>query len=143
MRISDWSSDVCSSDLAKATPELEERYIGIAFFQRPLQDSEDLVGICPFEPAEKRSPRHAPSYEKFRFLAKLNAIRLREADGSLRRLTAEELGRAVTDFGLAGTSVTSNAVAQKHGLPKGVFLYGIDEQKAKNDIAASKGRAAG
>src|SRR3546814_3000329 len=102
MRISDWSSDVCSSDL----------------------------------PAEKRSPRHAPSYEKFRFLAKLNTVRLREADGSLRRLTVEELGRAVTDFGLAGKSVTWNAVAKKLGLPKGVFFDGIDEKKAQNDIAA-------
>src|SRR3546814_461227 len=27
---------------AKATPELEERYIGIAFLQRPLKESEDL-----------------------------------------------------------------------------------------------------
>src|SRR3546814_7118754 len=97
---------------AKATPELEERYIGIAFFQRPLQDSEDLVGICPFEPAEKRSPRHAPSYEKFRFLAKLNTIRLREADGSPRRLTAEELGRAVTDFGQIGRASCRERVWQ-------------------------------
>src|SRR3546814_18966934 len=89
MRIGDWSSDVCSSDL------------------------------------------HAPSYEKFRFLAKLNTIRLREADGSLRRLTAEELGRAVTDFGLAGKSVTWNAVAKKLGLPKGVFFDGIRSEERR------------
>ena len=33
----------------KATDDLEARYTDIAFFQRPLQDSEHLVAMCPFE----------------------------------------------------------------------------------------------
>ena len=127
----------------KATTELEERYIGIAFHQRPLQDSEHLVGTCPFEPSEKRSPRHAPSFEKFRFLAKLNSVRVRESDGSLRRLKREELSKAVADFGVASKSITWNALAKRIGLPKGVFFDGVDEKKAKADVAASSGCAAG
>jgi len=128
---------------SKATKDLEERYIGIVFYQRPLQDSEDLVGMCPFEPAEKRSPRHAPSFEKFRVLAKLNTIKVREADGSLRRLTREELGKAIADFGGGSKSLTWNALATKIVLPKGASFDGIDEKKSKNDFAASKGCAAG
>ncbi|MEX0921998.1 MAG: type II CRISPR RNA-guided endonuclease Cas9 [Rhodovibrionaceae bacterium] len=127
----------------KATAELENGYIGIAFHQRPLQDSEDLIGICPFEPEEKRSPRHAPSFEKFRFLAKLNTVKLRELDGSLRRLSGEELRRAAADFGIGSKSMSWNALATKIGLSKGTFFDGIDEKKAKADIVASKGCAAG
>jgi len=128
---------------AKATADLQNRYIDIAFHQRPLQDSEHLVGMCPFEPAERRSPRHAPSFEKFRFLAKLNTVKVRTADGALRRLTREELGKAVDDFGVASKSISWNALAKKIGLPKGVFFDGIDEKKAKTDVAASGGSAAG
>lgn len=128
---------------AKATAELEEGYIGIAFHQRPLQDSEHLVGTCPFEPEEKRSPRHAPSFEKFRFLAKLNTVKVREANGALRRLTREELAKAVADFGLSSKSITWNALAKTIGLPKGAFFDGIDQKKAKADLAASGGCTAG
>lgn len=127
---------------AQASEKLQERYIAVAFFQRPLQDSEGLVGTCPFETEEKRSPRHAPSFEKFRVVAKLNTVKLREPDGTLRRLTSDELRGAVGDFG--GTATISwSALAKKIGLPKGASFEGVDEKKAKTDIATSKGCAAG
>jgi len=128
---------------AKATAKLEEQYFGIAFQQKSLQDSEHMVGMCPFEPEEKRSPRHAPSFEKFRYLAKLNTVKVREADGAPRRLTPEELGKAIADFGIGSKSITWNALARKIGLPKGTFFDGIDEKRAKNDIVARGGCAAG
>jgi len=126
-----------------ATAELMDQFIAVAFHQRPLQDSEHLVGMCPFEPAERRSPRHAPSFEKFRFLAKLNTVKVREADGSLRRLTREELGSAAADFGTATKSISWKALATKIDLPKGSFFDGIDDKKAKADVATSAGSAAG
>lgn len=127
----------------RATADLEERYVNIAFHQRPLQDSTHMVGFCPFEPGERRSPRLAPSFEKFRFLSKLNTVRVRNADGSLRRLSPEELRNAVEDFGVSSKSVTWNALAKKIGLPSTSAFDGIDEKRAKTDVAASGGCAAG
>lgn len=128
---------------AKANADLESRYIEVAFRQMPIQDSEDMVGNCPFEPAEKRCSRHAPSFEKFRFLAKLNTARVREADGSLRRLTREELSKSIANFGVDSKQVSWKALATKIGLPKGIFFDGVDEKRAKGDVAAASGCAAG
>ena len=97
-----------------------------------------MVDDCPFEPGVKRSPRHAPSFEKFRLLAKLNTVKVRLADGSRRRLTREELQAAIADFG-AQKSLTWDRLAKKLGLPGGVSFEGVDEKKAKQDMAASKG----
>lgn len=41
---------------AAASVELETAFRDIAFFQRPLADSEDMVGYCPFEPGESAPP---------------------------------------------------------------------------------------
>ncbi len=45
---------------AKIADAFEERYLAITARQLPLQDSEAMVGACPFEPDQKRAPRHAP-----------------------------------------------------------------------------------
>lgn len=127
----------------KATADLAEQFVGIAFHQRPLQDSEDMIGTCPFEPTDRRSPRHAPSFEKFRFLAKLNTVKVRETDGSLRRLTGEELSKAVADFGVSSKSITWNALARKIGLSKGACFDGVEDKTAKADVITSRGCAAG
>lgn len=128
---------------AFATQALADDYGAVAFHQRSLQDSEHLVGMCPFEEEEKRSAIHAPSFEKFRLLAKLNTVRVRNADGTLRRLTCDELHRAASDFGTSSKSTTWKALATKIGLPTGAFFDGIDDAKAKADVAATKGCAAG
>ena len=127
----------------KATADLKDGYAAIAFFQRGLQDSDHLLASCPFEPDEQRCARHAPSFEAFRYLAKLNTTKIRETNGTLRHLTAEELQKAMIDFGIASKSISWNAVAKKVGLPKGAFFDGIDEKKAKSDVVTSKGCAAG
>jgi CRISPR-associated endonuclease Csn1 len=54
-----------------AGAELEEAFTAIAFRQLKMQDSEKLVGMCQFEPNEKRAAKFAPSFEKFRLLGKL------------------------------------------------------------------------
>ena len=83
---------------AMATTELEQAFIDAAFFQRPLADSEDRVGFCPFEPEEKRAAKFSPSFEKFRFVSRLNSLRLQTFSGG-RALNPEEIAAACADFG--------------------------------------------
>ena len=81
-----------------ATEELERNFIDTAFFQRPLADSEDKVGGCPFEPGEKRAANRCYSYELFRFLSRLTALRIQSSSSEIP-LTPVEIDAASKDFG--------------------------------------------
>ena len=62
---------------AIASPDLERDFIDNAFFQRPLQDSDDRVGFCPFETSERRAAKHSAAFEMFRLASRLCALRVR------------------------------------------------------------------
>lgn len=123
-----------------ATQTLEEEYAGIAFFQRPLQDSEVLLGKCTFEVEEKRTARRAPSFELFRYLSRLNALRIRM--GRIERpLTADELRDASANFGKTG-KITFKALRKLIGLDENYRFAAVSEADEKNDVAARNGEAA-
>lgn len=139
-----------------AATDLEEQFGKIAFHQRPLQDSEEMVGKCLFEPAEMRTARNSYSFERFRLLARLTTLSIGE-NGRYRRLRSEELNRAVADFG-AQRSISYKALRRKIGLADNAFFEGVPRvvgdseggrrtKKAEDgearDVAASKGAAAG
>ena len=81
-----------------ASEKLEREFLAIAFFQRPLADSEDKVGWCPFEKDQRRAAKHAPSFEIFRFLSRLAALRVQTRAGG-RHLTPAEIATTSRDFG--------------------------------------------
>lgn len=127
---------------ALATEALQERFCALAEFQRPLQDSETLVGECPFEPSEKRAARRAPSFELFRFLAKLNTLSLLAGPRQPRRLTPEEVGKAAADFG-ATAKYSFAALRRKLELPAEIRFDGVrQDEESKRDVVARSGEAA-
>lgn len=69
-----------------------------AYFQRPLRSSIEMVGHCRFEPAEIRASRHAPSFERFRFLSRLNNLRLAQRGKAPVPLDAAQRQRAEALF---------------------------------------------
>lgn len=91
----------------KATPELLLAYAGdgdpkkrntvegdgIAFYQKPLQSSEHLVGFCTFEEGEKRAPKFSYTGEMFVLWSKLNHTKVRDKAGNERALTPDEKNR--------------------------------------------------
>ena len=74
----------------KATPELEEQFLDIAFFQRPLQSSAHLIGFCSLEPEERRAPKFSYTAELFVLWSKLNNLRVKSQNGEERPLTQAE-----------------------------------------------------
>lgn len=126
--------------MAKAIPALEQGFLDIAFYQRPLQDSEHMVGPCPFEPAEIRTARRGLSFERFRFLSRLNNLKLTGRDDG--RLSREEIAQAYADFGATITISFSN-LRKKLGLPAGVSFEGVKaDEEGKRDVVARTGGAA-
>jgi CRISPR-associated endonuclease Csn1 len=123
-----------------ATEALEQAYFPAAFDQRPLQDSEHLVGPCPFIPTERRCARRAPSFELFRLLSRLNAIRL-AAGGTERPLTPAEIALVSNDFG-AQKSLSWKFLRKRLDLDPATRFAGIPPDAEKNDFVARSGNAA-
>ncbi|RVQ68736.1 type II CRISPR RNA-guided endonuclease Cas9 [Croceicoccus ponticola] len=124
---------------AAALAALETDFCAIAFRQLEMQDSEKLVGMCQFEPNEKRAARFAPSFEKFRLLGKLVNLRITTPEGE-RPLTPEEITLATGD--LAKTAKFSvREVRKRIGLPAAQRFTTFKPEEEAQDIAARTGEA--
>ena len=124
----------------RATAGLEADIAKAAFDQRPLQDSEDKVGPCPFEPDEKRTAKRAPSFELFRFLSRLTNFRLSAARAECA-LTPEQIALAARGFG-EQKSVTFKTLRNLLGLDPNTRFAGVARDKEGWDVAARAGAAA-
>lgn len=122
-----------------ASEELEQAYFAIAFRQRPMQDSERLVGFCPFERSEKRAAKLSPSFERFRLLARLVSLRITTDEGE-RPLSPAELARATADLGTTA-KLSVKKVRTLIGLPPEHRFTTIKPEQEDRDIAARTGEA--
>lgn len=122
-----------------ASEALETAFVDTAFFQRPLQDSERLVGMCLFEPTEKRAAKHAPSFEKFRLLTRLINLRITTDDGE-RSLTPGEMTAATNDLG-STAKLSAKTIRKRIGLPDNHRFTAIKPDDESQDIAARTGEA--
>jgi CRISPR-associated endonuclease Csn1 len=129
-----------------ATDELEQGYAAIAFHQRPVNDSEDMVGTCPLEAQhgrrEMRAARHAPSFELFRLVSKLNTLSVRLPGAARARITPEQV-RSIAEHFAAQKTITYAGLRRMLGLAKQAVFEGISAEKEKRDICTSAGCAAG
>jgi CRISPR-associated endonuclease Csn1 len=123
-----------------ASIELEAAFTEAAFFQRPLQDSEHLLGFCPFEPTEKRCARRAPSFERFRLLSRLRALTLNEGREE-RPLTPDEIASAEADFGLQ-KSFTFKRLRDRLGLSEATTFGGVARADESRDFVGRASNAA-
>jgi CRISPR-associated endonuclease Csn1 len=125
---------------AAATEALETQFMELAFFQRPLQDSEALLTNCAFEPQEKRTAKRGYSFELFRYLSRLNTLEIR--DGKLsRRLTPEEIARAESAFG-AMKKISYKSLRDIIGLAPTASFATIRKEDERIDVVARHGEAA-
>lgn len=118
---------------------LETAFRTIAFRQKPMQDSERLVGACPFEPREKRAAKFSPSFERFRLLQRLVHLRVVEGDNE-RALTLDEIQRVTRDLGTTA-KITVKAVRKMLGLGDHEGFKGIKRDQESQDIAERSGEA--
>jgi CRISPR-associated endonuclease Csn1 len=124
----------------QATPDLQEAFSDLAFSQRPLQSSESLVGQCPFEPDQKRAAKKSPSFERFRYLARLTSLRL-VTGRTERAFTEEELEKAVAGFG-DKAKITFKSLRKTLGLDANTRFAGVAPEDETRDVAARLGAAA-
>lgn len=125
-----------------ATDDLAIAFSDAAFFQRPLQDSEQLVGKCPFEPDQMRTARRAPSFELFRFLQRLAHLKI--STGRVETgLTADQIALAAKGFGETKKTITFKSLRETLDLDANARFAGVAKDKEKDfDVAARTGGAA-
>jgi len=125
-----------------ATETMAASFADIAFFQRPLQDSEMLVGRCPFEPGQMRTARRAPSFELFRYLSRLAHLRI-SVGRAERPLTSDEIALAAKGFGETKKTFTFASLRETLDLdPNARFADIAKDKESKLDVASRKGGAA-
>lgn len=124
-----------------ASADLEEAFRHIAFFQRPLQSSLELVGDCPFLDGERRASAFAPSSERFRFLSKLVTVRIVRGR-ELQPLTPDEIRAALAIYGTT-KGYTWKALRKALQMKDDEKFDRIGPDKEKNDFVSSKSAAAG
>ena len=116
-----------------ATYEFESEYLRLAFDRLPLQSSEELVGLCPFESGERRAARFSYSFEMFRLLETLvHKCRVVTGDGD-RPLTGDEVQRALAGFGQK-RKVTFTALRKATGLRAEQFVNAASPDEEKMDV---------
>ncbi|WP_168190436.1 type II CRISPR RNA-guided endonuclease Cas9 [Luteithermobacter gelatinilyticus] len=98
-----------------ATEALRDAFKETAFRQRPLQSSIDLVGVCEFEPGEKRAPVRAYSNELRTCWERLNSLRLLKS-GRGTPLTLDQK-RALISLAHRQANVTFARARKELGLP--------------------------
>ena len=124
-----------------ASEVLEADYIKAAFFQRPLKDSEDKVGPCPFEPSQRRTARRAPSFERFRFLTRLANLRLVHGREEPQCLTPEQVAAASAEFGKQA-KFSFKTLRRVLNLDPGTAFAGVPRENEIHDVVARTGNAA-
>jgi CRISPR-associated endonuclease Csn1 len=124
-----------------AREELELQFIEAAFSQRPLRDSDELVGTCPFMPAHRRAARRSHAFEMFRLLGRLNTLRINAADGHERKLSPEEINLALDDFGIQKT-LSYKWLRKKIDLEDSAAFADKSRADEGHDVVARSGSAA-
>lgn len=118
-----------------------EEFIVKAFTQRPLQGQADRVANCPFEKDQKRSSKHSPSFEYFRFLQKLNHISLWMPGAPDWTLNSEEIQKVAKEFGNQA-SYTYKSLRKTLELDANARFRGIAKEDESQDIATRKSASA-
>jgi CRISPR-associated endonuclease Csn1 len=127
-------------DNLHVTEDLERQFSDKAFSQRPLQDSDDKVGKCPFEPEQKRTAKRSPSFELFRFLQRLVNLRI-VVGRNEQALTPEQIGIVVKKFGEQKT-YTYKTLRKDLDIDPNARFSATSRDKENLDIAARKGQSA-
>ncbi len=106
-------------DPQRYTDELHDRLVGVIFRQRDLKPPK--IGLCTFEPTEKRLPKALPSVEARTIYERLAHIRLSTGAVGERPLTRSERDVLASAL-VAGKNLTFKAIRKALRIPSQVRI---------------------
>ncbi|MBN2896574.1 MAG: type II CRISPR RNA-guided endonuclease Cas9 [Campylobacterales bacterium] len=129
-----------------ATEALKSAYKEIAFFVRPMQSIEKMVGFCSFFPSEKRAPKAAPSAERFVALTKFFNTVIVDEQRVERKLTELQSIDSLLAFATSKPEISYKALRQflnlgENQLFKGLHYKGKPKKGASQEWIVDKAEA--
>ncbi|CAE10505.1 type II CRISPR RNA-guided endonuclease Cas9 [Wolinella succinogenes] len=88
-----------------ATDALKAAYREIAFFVRPMQRIEKMVGHCTYFPEERRAPKSAPTAEKFIAISKFFSTVIIDNEGWEQKIIERKTLEELLDFAVSREKV--------------------------------------
>ena len=126
----------------QATEALQSTFLPCALDQRGLQDNDDKVGFCSYEPLRRRTAKHAPSFEMFRLLTRLHSVKLLTKSGS-SELSPDQILAAAADFGVT-KKLTYTDLRKRLALDSQTAFDGVQaKDEPTRDVISRTGAAAG
>lgn len=91
---------------ALASSELQKVYADIAFYVKPMQSIEHMVGKCTYFPDEPRAPKASPTAEKFVALGKLYATVVIDKENKEQKIIELKTVQELMDFATSKEKLT-------------------------------------
>jgi CRISPR-associated endonuclease Csn1 len=93
---------------------------GMIFFQRPMYWPKSVVGLCEFEPKQKRCPRADRHAQRFRLLQEVNNLRYTDPDVRDECKLSDKQRAMVLDFLSTRDKATFEQIKKKLGFLESV-----------------------
>jgi CRISPR-associated endonuclease Csn1 len=124
------------------TDELKKEVWKTIFFQRPLKPVQDTIGDCQFEKGKKRAPWALPSAQRFRYLQKLNDLRIispKKTKDEARepRLTDEERKNVIYELE-RNEEISFQRIRDILGLKRNYKFNFVKEESGETEEVESK-----
>lgn len=120
-----------------ASLDFEQKIHRILMFRKPTLSGQDLlkmVGCCTFERGEKRAPKAGYRAERFRWLQKLNNLRIYDSFGQERKLEEHERVKLLDLPFLKAEKVTYQKIREELKLENNETFKGLaDKTKEKSN----------
>lgn len=114
----------------KATQQLKEQYTAIAFYVRPIQSIEKMVGFCTYFPQEKRAPKASPTAERFIAIGKFYTTVITDNQGNEHKIIELKSYHELMEFASSKEQISYKQLRK--------FLALNDQQIFKNLTYKSK-----
>lgn len=89
-----------------ATSELQQAYTDIAFYVKPMQSIEHMVGKCTYFPDEPRAPKASPTAEQFVALGKFYATIVIDKENKEQKISELKKVQELMDFSISKEKLT-------------------------------------
>ena len=89
-----------------ATSELQQAYTDAAFYVKPMQSIEHMVGKCTYFPEEPRAPKASPTAEQFVALGKFYATVVIDKENKEQKISELKTVKELMDFAISKEKLT-------------------------------------
>ena len=124
-----------------ATDALINGYKNIAFFVRPTQSIEKMVGTCTYFPDQKRAPKSSPTAERFVAIGKFYNTVVVDNEGNERKIIEIKSTDELMEFATSKEKIDYKQLRKflelnEHQIFKGLTYKGKPKKAKKGEVEA-------